>query len=122
MELKPGSRAWPRRSRRTSCESPAARNHHPGCRTSIYSLSGLGPDANPLAPSASAASIPIHLPIPEPTANSRYPTGVRVILAFLLSLAAAFAQTPQERGKRLVDETLAAIGGDRFLAVQDRTE
>jgi hypothetical protein len=47
---------------------------------------------------------------------------VRVILAFLLSLAAAFAQTPQERGKRLVDETLAALGGDRFLAVQDRTE
>ena len=47
---------------------------------------------------------------------------MRVILAFLLSLAAAFAQTPQERGKRLVDETLAALGGDRFLAVQDRTE
>jgi hypothetical protein len=47
---------------------------------------------------------------------------VRVILAFLLSLAAALAQTPQERGKRLIDETLAALGGDRFLAVQDRTE
>jgi hypothetical protein len=47
---------------------------------------------------------------------------VRVILASLLTLAAALAQTPQERGKRLIDQTLAALGGDRFLAMQDRAE
>ncbi len=75
-----------------------------------------------MAPSDTGAGIPSHLAIPEPAANSRYPTGVRVLLVFLLSLAAALAQTPQERGKRLIDQTLAALGGDRFLAVQDRTE
>jgi hypothetical protein len=47
---------------------------------------------------------------------------VRVTLLLVLSLAAALAQTPQERGKRTIDATLAALGGDRFLAVQDRTE
>ena len=59
---------------------------------------------------------------------------MKVTLLLALSLAAALAQTPpsrdregavaspQERGKRAIDETLAALGGDRFLAVQDRTE
>jgi hypothetical protein len=60
---------------------------------------------------------------------------VRVILLLVLSLAAALSQTspsrdregavsssPQERGKRAIDETLAALGGERFLAVQDRAE
>ena len=47
---------------------------------------------------------------------------MRVTLLLALSLAAALAQTPQERGKRTIDATLAALGGDRFLAVQDRTE
>ena len=59
---------------------------------------------------------------------------MKVTLLLALSLAAALAQapssrdrkgavaSPQERGKRAIDETLAALGGDRFLAVQDRTE
>lgn len=35
---------------------------------------------------------------------------------------AAFAQTSQERGKRAIDEALAALGGDSFLSMQDRVE
>jgi hypothetical protein len=43
----------------------------------------------------------------------------------LLLLACASvlcAETKQERGKRVVDEALAALGGDKFLAMQDRVE
>lgn len=43
----------------------------------------------------------------------------------LLSLPAALplaAQDALARGKQIVDETLAALGGDRFRAVQDRVE
>jgi hypothetical protein len=47
---------------------------------------------------------------------------VRVTLLLALSLASALAQTKPDRGKSTIDETLAALGGDRFLAVQDRTE
>jgi hypothetical protein len=32
------------------------------------------------------------------------------------------AETKQERGKRVVDEALAALGGDKFLAMKDRVE
>ena len=32
------------------------------------------------------------------------------------------AETKAERGKRVVEEALAALGGDRFLAVEDRLE
>lgn len=32
------------------------------------------------------------------------------------------AETRQEKGKRLVDECLAALGGDRYLHLQDRVE
>lgn len=32
------------------------------------------------------------------------------------------AQTREERGKKLLEEVLAAVGGERFLAMQDRTE
>jgi hypothetical protein len=38
---------------------------------------------------------------------------------FLLPLA---AETNLERGKRLVNECVAALGGDRFLSMQDRVE
>jgi hypothetical protein len=34
----------------------------------------------------------------------------------------AAAETRAERGKRVVDEALAALGGDRFLSVKDRVE
>ncbi len=51
-----------------------------------------------------------------------YPTGVRVFLLIAVSGLAAFAQTSQERGKRVIDETVAALGGDKFLSMQDRVE
>jgi hypothetical protein len=35
---------------------------------------------------------------------------------------AAAAETAQERGKRVVDEALAALGGEAFLHMQDRVE
>src|SRR5438270_8294795 len=38
---------------------------------------------------------------------------------FLLPLR---AETNLEKGKRLVDECVAALGGDRFLSMQDRVE
>jgi hypothetical protein len=51
-----------------------------------------------------------------------YPTGVRACLLVALSGLAALAQTSQERGKRAIDETVAALGGDNFLSMQDRVE
>jgi hypothetical protein len=47
--------------------------------------------------------------------------GVAVLLAFA-ALAAAADETRQERGKRVVNEALAALGGDAFLHMQERTE
>jgi hypothetical protein len=49
-------------------------------------------------------------------------------VGFLLACAAWCAITPlqaetkQERGKRVVEEALAALGGDKFLAMKDRVE
>ncbi len=43
-------------------------------------------------------------------------------LVLLLAVAAQGAETNQEKGKRVVDEALAALGGKNFLAMQDRTE
>jgi hypothetical protein len=40
----------------------------------------------------------------------------------LLPLALVGAETNAERGKRVVMEALAALGGDKFLAMQDRVE
>ncbi|MEK7750483.1 MAG: hypothetical protein AAB654_01110 [Acidobacteriota bacterium] len=40
----------------------------------------------------------------------------------VLCAGAVWAQTAQEKGKRIVDETLAALGGERFLAMRDRVE
>ncbi|MEX2260366.1 MAG: hypothetical protein WD696_00365 [Bryobacteraceae bacterium] len=42
-----------------------------------------------------------------------------LLLIFGVSLP---AETDQERGKRIVDQALAALGGDKFLAVEDRIE
>ncbi|MDX2180654.1 MAG: hypothetical protein SFV18_13745 [Bryobacteraceae bacterium] len=41
---------------------------------------------------------------------------------FLLIAATALGQSKQERGKRVVDEALAALGGERFLAMKGRFE
>jgi hypothetical protein len=47
---------------------------------------------------------------------------MRVFLLILLSLSLLPAETRVERGKRVVDEALAALGGEKFLAVKDRVE
>jgi hypothetical protein len=45
----------------------------------------------------------------------------RVALVLLCAGIAA-AQPAQEKGKRIIGETLAALGGERFLAMRDRVE
>jgi len=47
---------------------------------------------------------------------------MRVFALVVCWACAALPQTKEERGKRVVDEALAALGGERFLAMQDRTE
>lgn len=43
--------------------------------------------------------------------------------AFLLTAAAiGQAETPTERGKRVIDDAIKALGGDKFLTMQDRIE
>ena len=44
-----------------------------------------------------------------------------LLLVAALSLSAG-AETKAERGKRVVDEALAALGSDKFLSVKDRVE
>jgi hypothetical protein len=44
-----------------------------------------------------------------------------LFLSIALALAGA-AETAQQRGKRVVDEALKAVGGDAYLAMQDRVE
>ncbi len=44
------------------------------------------------------------------------------ILLIVLCAAAGWAESTQERGKRVVMEALAALGGDRYLAMEDRVE
>jgi hypothetical protein len=45
-----------------------------------------------------------------------------LLLALAVAIIAASAETNQERGKRIVDEAVAALGGDNFLRMQDRVE
>jgi hypothetical protein len=57
----------------------------------------------------------------------RHSAGGRALLAAsILSCAATSAwpqqETRQDRGKRVVQEALAAVGGDAFLGLKDRTE
>ncbi len=44
------------------------------------------------------------------------------VLLILLCAVAGWAQTKQERGKRVVEEALAALGGERFLSMRNRVE
>jgi hypothetical protein len=44
------------------------------------------------------------------------------LLFLLAALAAHAAETNQDRGKRVISEALAALGGDHFLGMQDRVE
>jgi hypothetical protein len=53
--------------------------------------------------------------------------GLRNLRAATLLICAALPAWPQQesrqdRGKRVIDEALQAVGGDRFLALTDRTE
>lgn len=45
-----------------------------------------------------------------------------LLLGLAVSVAAVRAETSLERGKRVVDEAVAALGGDNFLHMQDRVE
>jgi hypothetical protein len=48
---------------------------------------------------------------------------MRTALVLLLAASAgAAAETPEQRGRRVVDEALATLGGARFLAMRDRVE
>ena len=47
---------------------------------------------------------------------------MKVIAVFLLGASLSVAQTKEERGKRVMDEALEALGGAKFLAVRDRLE
>jgi len=47
---------------------------------------------------------------------------LRLIVIFSLAAWGLFAETPDERGKRVVDAALQAMGGDAFLHMQDRVE
>ncbi len=44
------------------------------------------------------------------------------LLLVALSVALAWGQSRQERGRKIVDAALAALGGERFLAMRDRVE
>lgn len=46
----------------------------------------------------------------------------KVIAIALATALAMSAETAQDRGKRLIDECLQALGGDRFAHMQDRVE
>ncbi len=46
----------------------------------------------------------------------------RALAAFVLLSSLSVAETTQQRGKRVVDEALAALGGPSYLAMRDRTE
>jgi hypothetical protein len=46
----------------------------------------------------------------------------RVVFGLLLIPLLARAETPEQRGKRVIDECLQALGGDRYLNMQTRVE
>ncbi|HEX5226383.1 MAG TPA: hypothetical protein VFW44_01680 [Bryobacteraceae bacterium] len=46
----------------------------------------------------------------------------RILLALLVTALAAGAETPEQRGKRVIDECLQALGGENFTHMQNRVE
>jgi hypothetical protein len=46
----------------------------------------------------------------------------RTVLSLLFVALLAHAETPEQRAKRVIDECVQALGGDRFLNMQDRVE
>jgi hypothetical protein len=47
---------------------------------------------------------------------------MKAVLLLVCASLALSAETKQERGKRVIDEAVAALGGDKFLTMQDRVE
>jgi hypothetical protein len=47
---------------------------------------------------------------------------LRIVCSLLAIAGVASAETNQERGKRVINEALAALGGSKYLAMQDRVE
>jgi hypothetical protein len=47
---------------------------------------------------------------------------MKAVIAGLLFATLTYAETQQERGKRVIDEALQALGGDKFRSVKDRVE
>ncbi len=47
---------------------------------------------------------------------------MKLFVLVALACSALNAETPQERGKRVVNECLEALGGERFLTMQNREE
>ena len=45
-----------------------------------------------------------------------------LLCALILAIPAARTETNQERGKHIIDEAVTALGGERFLQMQDRIE
>jgi hypothetical protein len=46
----------------------------------------------------------------------------RILFAVLAAALVLRAETPEQRGKRVVDECLQALGGDRYLNMENRVE
>ena len=47
---------------------------------------------------------------------------MKVLVALLIAGLASGAETKQEKGRRIVEESLTALGGEKFLKVTDRIE
>lgn len=47
---------------------------------------------------------------------------MRAVLLLFAALSGAFAQTNAQKGKQILDDALAALGGEHFLRMQDRVE
>lgn len=47
---------------------------------------------------------------------------IRIVFPILAVTLLVRAETPEQRGKRVVDEALQALGGDRYLNMQNRVE
>jgi hypothetical protein len=52
----------------------------------------------------------------------RGPTAIVFAAALVLAHIGLAADTAEQRGRKVVDDAIAALGGDAFLHVQDRTE
>ena len=52
----------------------------------------------------------------------RMPRPLRGVLTVFVAALAVSAETPAERGKRVVDQAVQALGGDAYRSMEDRTE